>query len=78
MSAREWESGFAPVDRREFLQALGAGVLVLVAASDLAALEHIVGGEPQAAAPPDFNAYLHIAEDGRVTVFSGRSRWARA
>ena len=72
MSVREWESGFAPVDRREFLQALGAGVLVLVAASDLAALEHIVGGEPQAAAPPDFNAYLHIAEDGRVTVFSGK------
>ena len=65
MSARE-------VDRREFLQVLGAGIVVLVAANDLHALEEMVGGEALPGAPPDFNAYLHIAENGRVTVFSGK------
>ncbi len=65
MSARE-------VDRREFLQVLGAGIVVLVAASDLNAMERLVSGEALPSAPPDFNTYLHIAENGRVTVFSGK------
>ena len=58
--------------RRDFVKALGGGVLVLVSlpaagpgcGSDAAA--------QQRAYPTDVNAYLHIAEDGKVTLFSGK------
>jgi isoquinoline 1-oxidoreductase len=54
-----------PLDRREFFKLVGGGILVLFTcdATDLFG---------QATYPADFNAYLRIAEDGRVTLFSGK------
>jgi nicotinate dehydrogenase subunit B len=61
------------MDRREFFQRVGGGIVVVIAAGDLAALEALVThDEAQQPYPSDFNAYLRIAEDGRVTVFSGK------
>jgi len=56
------------LDRRAFLKVAGAGVFVLFSAGDLAAQER--GG--QRGYPDDFNAYLKIGEDGRVTCYSGK------
>jgi len=55
--------------RRDFLRLLGGGIVVLFSAdlSDLLAQESRTRGYPT-----DFNAYLRIAPDGRVTVFSGK------
>jgi nicotinate dehydrogenase subunit B len=51
--------------RRTFLKQLG-GILVLVHVAPEMALAQ------GRAYPTDVNAYLHIGEDGRVTVFSGK------
>lgn len=56
------------MSRRRFLQWCGGGVVVLVGVGPLPA-------RAQAAKfvyPEDFNAYLAIGNDGRVTVFSGK------
>jgi len=56
------------MDRRGFVKALGGGVLVLVSAPALT-----VGLEAQRRGyPTDVNAYLHIAGDGKITLFSGK------
>jgi nicotinate dehydrogenase subunit B len=54
-----------PLGRRDFLKLIGGGIIVFFTcdSSDLF-------GQPSY--PTDFNAYLRIAEDGRVTVFSGK------
>ena len=60
------------VDRREFLQTL-SGIVVLIGVGDIAALEDLIANEGQQRGyPTDLNAYLRIAPDGRVTVFSGK------
>jgi isoquinoline 1-oxidoreductase len=58
------------VDRRGFLQLLG-GIVVLVGAPRGEAQE---SGRPGAGEPkaPDLSAWLHIAEDGGVTVYTGK------
>ena len=56
------------LDRRTFLERVGGGIAVLVTSGP--GLLHA-----QAAAhlyPEDFNAYLVIGQNGRVTVFSGK------
>lgn len=57
------------IDRRDFVRLLGGGIVVLfcTGASDLLAQESRTRGYPA-----DFNAYLRIAADGRVTVWSGK------
>jgi nicotinate dehydrogenase subunit B len=62
------------MDRREFLHVVGGGIIVFIAASDLALLEELAAAElpQQRGYPTDFNAYLRIGEDGRITVFSGK------
>ncbi|HEX9107505.1 MAG TPA: molybdopterin cofactor-binding domain-containing protein, partial [Longimicrobiales bacterium] len=66
-----------PLSRREFLEALGGGILVLCVASELSALPggpdmgHVFGGTP-AAPPSDVAQWLHIGPDGAVTVFTGK------
>jgi nicotinate dehydrogenase subunit B len=57
----------AGIDRRTFFKRVGGGVVVFVA----------LGPKPlfsqqQPLYPEDFNAYLLIGEDGRVTIFSGK------
>jgi len=58
------------VDRREFLQLVGGGIVILftVGESTLSEAQRR-GGRGY---PEDFNAYLRIGEDGRVTCFSGK------
>ncbi len=57
------------LDRRQFLKAVGGGIVVLVAmgGSGGSVVEAQGMGYPE-----DFNAYLRIGKDGRVTVFSGK------
>ncbi|HTT67800.1 MAG TPA: molybdopterin cofactor-binding domain-containing protein [Gemmatimonadales bacterium] len=57
------------MDRRGFVKALGGGVLVLVSAP---ALTTGLAAQGRRGYPTDINAYLHIAEDGKVTLFSGK------
>jgi isoquinoline 1-oxidoreductase len=55
--------------RRDFLKAVGGGILVCFLVGDARLLE-AQGRGPQY--PSDFNAYLLIRADGRVTVYSGK------
>ena len=61
------------LDRREFFKFLGAGVLVV------SVLNHAVGQESGGARrsrgeslPKEIDAWLHIGEDGKVTVYTGK------
>ena len=55
--------------RREFIKATGAGLFVFFAAGDLV----LFSGEADSAPlPRDFNAFLRIGEDGRVSCFTGK------
>jgi nicotinate dehydrogenase subunit B len=66
---KEYETSFSEAgllfDRRDFLKLIGGGIVVFFTcdATDLFG---------QASYPTDFNAYLRIAEDGKVTLFSGK------
>jgi nicotinate dehydrogenase subunit B len=61
------------MDRREFVTILGGGIVVLVNVPMKAVLD---GRELEfrqgRGYPEDINAYLHIAEDGAVTLYSGK------
>jgi isoquinoline 1-oxidoreductase len=61
------------LSRRNFLKATGGGVIIFLAASILPAQER--GRGPASAGrelPTDFNAYLKIGADGRVSCFTGK------
>ncbi|GAB4253616.1 MAG: molybdopterin-dependent oxidoreductase [Acidobacteriota bacterium] len=63
------ENTFARLDRRRFLQALGGGIVILLS------LREGWGQEPswrRGRLPDDFNAFLRIGEDGKVTGFTGK------
>jgi len=65
MSAHEQHS------RREFLKRFGGGIAVFVTFGGNLSL--IEGAEAQSrGVPKDFNAFLRIAEDGRVTCLTGK------
>jgi nicotinate dehydrogenase subunit B len=55
-------------DRREFIKLVGGGVVVVVTNGPSTLFAQ--GRRPSY--PDDLNAYLRIAEDGRVTVFTGK------
>src|SRR5512139_3703216 len=57
------------VHRRDFLKLVGGGIIVFFTCdtADLFGQERRGPGYPT-----DFNAYLRIAEDGKVTLFSGK------
>ncbi len=58
----------ATVSRRRFFQLLGGGVVVFATLGGEAALSQV----PNFVYPRDFNAYLVIGTNGRVTVLSGK------
>jgi nicotinate dehydrogenase subunit B len=76
MNAAEYEL-YAPdrsnprlsLDRRDFMKLLGAGIAIFFSIGEWGLLE--AQGQRRDY-PADFNAYLLIGEDGRVTVFSGK------
>jgi nicotinate dehydrogenase subunit B len=61
-----------PLDRREFLKLVGGGIVICFTVPHSLAQEgeRRRGGGHQL--PEDFNAFLRIAEDGRVTGFTGK------
>ena len=61
---------FTDMDRRGFVKALGGGILVLVGAP--AACIDFGEAQGRRGYPTDINAYLHVAEDGKITLFSGK------
>ena len=61
-------------DRREFFKYLGAGVLILCAAKAANGAQESGGGRRHSgeALPQEISAWLHVGEDGSVTVFTGK------
>jgi len=57
------------VTRREFLKLTGGGLLVFFTVGQLPFFPQEAEGEPL---PTDFNAFLKIGEDGRVSCFTGK------
>ncbi|MHC4206602.1 MAG: molybdopterin cofactor-binding domain-containing protein, partial [Planctomycetota bacterium] len=56
-----------PVSRRRFLQGLGSGIVIFFTVGGPTAQ-----GQRRRGQRPDFNAFLRIGEDGRVTCYSGK------
>jgi len=57
------------LNRREFLRLLGGGITVLFPVREAVASAQRGGSREY---PEDFNAYLRIGEDGRVSLFTGK------
>jgi len=57
-----------PLNRREFLQTIGGGIIILFTTGELLPAQR----RRRSGERPDFNAYLRIGEDGRVTCFTGK------
>jgi nicotinate dehydrogenase subunit B len=60
------------MDRREFVRRLGGGIVVLVNMGPIVKSNSRAPLQFQRGYPDDINAYLHIAADGKVTLFSGK------
>jgi isoquinoline 1-oxidoreductase len=59
-----------PLGRREFIKLFGGGIVILFAVGEPSLLEaQRQRGQPL---PDDFNAFLRIGEDGRVSCFTGK------
>jgi isoquinoline 1-oxidoreductase len=57
------------LSRRELLKTLGGGIIIFFCIGDSSVLEAQRGGRGY---PEDFNAYLRIGPDGRVTCYTGK------
>jgi len=62
----------SPINRREFLKLTAGGIIVLFTLGDTSVLAQQRSSRGRPATPSDFNAYLRIGEDGRVTCFTGK------
>ncbi|HLG16111.1 MAG TPA: molybdopterin cofactor-binding domain-containing protein [Blastocatellia bacterium] len=60
--------------RRDFIKALGGGIVVVFVVTDALAVQESGGGRAQSGerTPQEIAAWLHIAEDGAVTVYTGK------
>jgi isoquinoline 1-oxidoreductase len=67
------KAGGTPMTRREVLQLLGGGIVILFTGGEVLAQRSggRRGGSGQGL-PEDFNAFLRIGEDGKVTCFTGK------
>ena len=63
------------LDRREFFKFLGAGVLVVSVLKPAGAAQESGGARPRRGddLPKEIDAWLHIGENGRVTVYTGKA-----
>ena len=57
------------MDRRGFMRKIGGGLVIAFSVSDFPLL---ASKRADMADEPDVNAYLRIAEDGRVTLYTGK------
>jgi len=62
------------LDRRDFFKLLGGGIIVLSMISDALGQESGVAGRGGATSrtPREIGAWLHIGEDGKTTVYTGK------
>jgi nicotinate dehydrogenase subunit B len=60
------------IPRRDFLKYLGGGILILFNPLAGCNLKSNAPVQDNQSLPKDFNAFLHIAEDGSVTCFTGK------
>ncbi len=70
MEDRKFTGESFTLDRRDFIKISGGGIFILFTVNDWPELAAQGRGGPSY--PSDFNAYLRIAEDGKVTVYSGK------
>src|SRR5580693_9888478 len=62
------------VDRRDFFKFLGAGVLVVSILKPAVLAQESGGGQRRGESlPKEIGAWLHIGEDGKVTVYTGKA-----
>jgi nicotinate dehydrogenase subunit B len=62
-----------PLDRREFIKLFGGGIVILVSLRDAEGLlQETRRRRFRPELPEDFNAFLRIGEDGRVSCFTGK------
>jgi isoquinoline 1-oxidoreductase len=62
------------LDRREFFKFLGAGVVVVSVLGPVAGAQESGGARRRGdALPKELGAWLHIGEDGKVTVYTGKA-----
>ncbi len=62
-----------PLDRRQFLKLVGGGIVVCFSVPSSLAIQERERRRGQGQElPEDFNAFLRIGEDGRVTGFTGK------
>ncbi|MGC9996810.1 MAG: molybdopterin cofactor-binding domain-containing protein [Terriglobia bacterium] len=77
-SAATHDGPSLPLDRRQFLQLFGGGIVVCFTVPDSLATQE---GERRRGfgqqLPQDFNAFLRIAEDGRVSGFTGKVEYGQ-
>jgi len=59
-----------PIQRRDFMKLLGSGIYILFSTADFMFGQR--SGFQFRQYPDDFNAYLRIAEDGKVTCYTGK------
>jgi len=57
------------INRREFLKIAGGGIFILFTIKDMSVFAQ---QRPDQSLPTDFNAFLKIGEDGRITCFTGK------
>ncbi|MBO0858991.1 MAG: xanthine dehydrogenase family protein molybdopterin-binding subunit [Chloracidobacterium sp.] len=66
---------FGEIERRDFFKLLGGGLLIVMAFKDATAQQESGGGGRRggSSGPVEIGAWLHIAEDGAVTVYTGKA-----
>src|SRR5215475_2080419 len=60
------------VERRDFFKLLGGGIILLLASGDAAQAQESGRGRAGNAMPQNIEAWLHVAENGEITVFTGK------
>ena len=60
------------ITRRDFLKSAGGGIFILFTVTDPLFDLQERQSRPQRALPTDFNAFLRISEDGRVSCYTGK------
>ncbi len=66
-------SDLSGVSRRDFLKVFGTGITIFFTVDGLLAFQEPARlSQGRGGYPSDFNAYLHIAPDGRVHCFTGK------
>ncbi len=72
ISRPETEAPSSGLPRRDFLKILGGGILIAFSYGEAFPFQEAPGRRFGRGYPEDWNAYLHIAEDGKVTCFTGK------